>query len=273
MSSPASFYDSDARAPRAIEELRELRFHRGLIRELVARNFKVRYKRSALGFLWTMIHPTLMLVVLSLAFTRAFSAYAPAYPIYLFPGLLLWNFFAQTTTLTAEEMGGGGDLWRRVRFPKTALAIANLVTGAANLTLALLPLLAVLLVLRRPLGFPLLMLPLTIALTSLFVLGVSLILATGAMYFPDLLPAWTMVLPALMFTAPVAYPAVILPARLQGLLRFNPMTYYIEAFRAPLYANTASFQSLVPMSLLAAVALLCGWLLFTRFAEEMAYRA
>ncbi len=266
-------YDSAARPLRAIEELMELRGHGSLIRELVARNLKVRYKRSALGFLWTMIQPTLMLIVLSLAFTRLFSAYTPAYPLFVFPGLLLWNFFAQTTTMTAEEMGGGGDLWRRVRFPKTALAIANLVTGAVNLTLALAPLVAVLILLRRPMGLALLMIPATIVLTSLFVLGVSLIVATGAMYFPDLLPLWNMLLPVLMFSTPVMYPAAILPARLQVLQRLNPITCFIEAFRAPLYSNTAPVGSLAIMLVIGLVAFACGWLLFTRSADEMAYRA
>jgi ABC-type polysaccharide/polyol phosphate export permease len=267
-------YDSAARPHRALEELKELRRHGALIHALVERNLKVRYKRSALGFLWTMINPTLMLVVLSLAFTRAFAATAPAYPAYVFPGLLLWNFFAQTTTMTAEEMAGGGaELWRRVRFPKTALAIANLVTGTLNLTLALVPLLVILAVLRRPLGPALLTLPLTIALTALLVLGVSLLLATGAMYFPDLLPAWNMMLPALMFTAPVVYPASILPPRIQFLIRFNPMTQFIEAFRAPLYTNTAPLASLPLLFAFAAGALLCGWFFFTRSADEMAYRA
>src|SRR5947207_7952603 len=129
-------YDSAARPSRALEELVELRAHGALIRALVERNVKVRYKRSALGFLWTMMNPMLMLVALSFVFTRAFAAYTPAYPAYLFPGLLLWNFFAQTTTMAGEEIAGGGDLWRRVRFPKSALAISTLLTGAVNLVLA-----------------------------------------------------------------------------------------------------------------------------------------
>ena len=124
-------YDSAARPPRALEELHELRAHASLLRALVARNIKVRYKRSAFGFLWTMASPALMLIVLSLAFTHAFAASAPAYPAYVFPGLLLWNFFAQTTTMSGEEMAGS-DIWKRVRFPKTALAIATLFTGIVN---------------------------------------------------------------------------------------------------------------------------------------------
>lgn len=265
-------YDSAARRPRAIEELIELRDHVSLLRALVARNITVRYKRSAFGFLWTMISPALMLVVLSLAFTRAFSASAPAYPAYLFPGLLLWSFFAQTTTMSGEEMAGS-DIWKRVRFPKTALAISTLLTGIVNLALAVVPLIVILAVARRPLGLALATLPLTIALTALFVLGVSLILATGALHFADVMPAWSMILPALMFTAPVIYPAGIVPPSLARWLHLNPMTLYIEAFRAPLYANTSPDASTFALMLAVGLATLAlGWLLFTRSADDIAYR-
>lgn len=266
-------YDSAARRPRALEELFELREHASLLRALVARNIKVRYKRSAFGFLWTMVSPALMLVVLSLAFTRVFAATAPGYPAWLFPGLLLWSFFAQTTTISGEEMAGS-DIWKRVRFPKTALAISTLLTGIINLALAIVPLIIILAIARRPLGLALLTLPLTIALTSLFVLGASLILATGALYFADVMPAWGMILPALMFTAPVVYPAAIVSPSLGAWLNLNPMTLYIEAFRAPLYTNTSpdarSFALMLAMGL-ATLAL--GWLLFTRSADDIAYRA
>ena len=265
-------YDSAARRPRAIEELVELRHSGALVRALVGRNIKVRYKRSALGFLWTMLSPTLMLVVLSLVFTRAFAAYTPAYPAFVFPGLLLWTFFAQTTTMAGEEMAGG-DLWRRIRFPRTALAISTLLTGALNLALAVVPLIAVLAIAGRPLGPALLTLPLTLALTACFVLGVALIVATGALYFPDVVPAWNMLLPALMFTAPVVYPPAILPAWLQPVVRANPMTLYIDAFRAPLYTNGFPAASLLPMTLVAAAVLAAGWLLFTASADDIAYRA
>jgi ABC-type polysaccharide/polyol phosphate export permease len=266
-------YDSAARPPRALEELVDLRAHASLLRALVARNIKVRYKRSAFGFLWTMLNPTLMLVVVSLAFSRAFAATAPAYPAYLFPGLLLWNFFAQTTTMSGEEMAGS-DVWKRVRFPKTALAISTLLTGVFNLALGVLPLILILAIARRPLGIALATLPLTIALTAMFVLGASLILATGALYFADVMPAWSMLLPALMFTAPVLYPAAIVPRSVAPWLRLNPMTLYIEAFRAPLYTNTSpDAWSFALMLAIALATLALGWLLFTRSADDIAYRA
>jgi ABC-type polysaccharide/polyol phosphate export permease len=265
-------YDSAVRPPRALEEVLELRAYAGLIRALVERNIKVRYKRSVLGFLWTMMNPLFMLVALSLVFRAVFSAFAPSYPAYVFPALLLWNFFAQTTTIAGEEMTSGGDLWRRVRFPKTALAISTLITGAINLALAVVPLIAVLAVMRRPLGAALLTLPVTIALASLFILGVSLMVATGALYFPDVVPLWSMLLPALMFTVPIVYPVEILPAALRDTLRLNPMALYVEAFRAPLYRNEvpAGFPA---MFAIGVATLAIGWLIFTRSADDIAYRA
>lgn len=273
MSAAVHEYDSASRRPRAIEELVELQASGALLHALVERNLKVRYKRSAFGFVWTMLSPTLMLVALSLVFTRAFAAYVPAYPAYVFPGLLLWSFFAQTTTMTGEEISVGGELWRRIRFPKTALAISTLLTNALNLMLAVVPLIVILAAVGRPLGVALLTLPLTVALAALFVLGVALIIATGALYFPDVMPAWTMILPALMFTAPVIYPTAILPPWLRPLVRWNPMTLYVEAFRAPLYTNSFPAASLLPMIAIAAATLAAGWLLFTRSADDIAYRA
>ncbi|HSY47954.1 MAG TPA: ABC transporter permease [Thermoanaerobaculia bacterium] len=266
-------YDSAARPPRALEELLDLRAHASLLRALVTRNLKVRYKRSAFGFLWTMASPALMLIVLSLAFTRLFAVSAPAYPAFVFPGLLLWNFFAQTTTMSGEEMTGS-DIWKRMRFPKTALAISTLFTGIINLTLALVPLIVILAAAHRPLGLALVTLPLTIVLTAMFVLGASLILASGALHFADVMPAWNMLLPALMFTAPVVYPAAIVPPSLRPWLQLNPMTLYLEAFRAPLYSNSMpAASSLALMLALGVTTLALGWLLFTRSADDIAYRA
>jgi ABC-type polysaccharide/polyol phosphate export permease len=267
-------YDSAARRPRALEELLDLMRNGALVRSLVERNLKVRYKRSVFGFLWTMANPAAMLLVLSFAFSRAFGAYAPSYPAFVFPGLLLWNFFAQTTGLVTGEVAAGVDLWRRIRVPKTALAAATLITGAINLSLALVPLVILFTVLQRPLGLALLTLPLTVLLTALFVFGVSLILATIALYFPDVSDIYAILLPALMFTAPVIYPAAIVPPRLQPLLRWNPMTIYVEAFRAPLYANRApTAGAFALMTAIAAASVLAGWFLFTRSADDIPYRA
>jgi ABC-2 type transport system permease protein len=267
-------YDSASRPPRFLEELRDLRGNGALIRALVERNIKVRYKRSVLGVFWTMLNPAAMLLVVSLVFTRAFASAAPAYPLFALPGVLLWNFFAQSTMMVAAEMAGGVDLWRRIRIPKTALAISTILTGLVNLAFALIPLIIILVVLRRPVGRALLTLPLTVALTAGFILGAALLLSTAALYFPDVADAYAILLPALMFAAPVIYPSSIVPPLLRHWLRFNPMTLYIEAFRTPLYANASpTAGAIAAMVTVSATSLITGWLLFTRTADELPYRA
>ncbi|MCU1231386.1 MAG: ABC-type polysaccharide/polyol phosphate export system, permease component, partial [Acidobacteria bacterium] len=166
-------YDSDRRPPRALEEFRELLRSGPLLRALVERNIKIRYKRSVFGLLWTIANPMPMLLVVSLVLTRLLSKYTPSYPLFACAGLLLWTFFAQTTTLVTYEIAAGIDLWRRTRIPKTALALATLATSLFNLLTTLVVLIVIMLIICRPLGAPQLSLLPTLLLTSLITFGAT----------------------------------------------------------------------------------------------------
>ena len=266
-------YDSAARPPRAIEELGELLANRTLLAALVARNVKIRYKRSVLGVFWTLAQPAAMLIVLSFVFARAF-AQTPLYPAYLAPGLVLWYFFAQTTGVIVAEVAGGVDLWRRVRIPKTAMAVATTCTGLLNLTFATLPLIAILAIAGQPLGVALLTLPVVVLLTAMFTLGLALVIASIALYFPDVSDLYAVVLTVWMFVTPVIYPRAILPRAIEPFVALNPVSLFVDAFRLPLYSNSAaSPESFAAMFAIAAGTLLLGWYVFTRSADEIPYRA
>ena len=225
------------------------------------------------GVLWTMVNPAAMLIVFTLAFSSIFAAHAPAYPLFVCPALVLWNFFAQTTTVVPREVAIGVELWRRVRLPKSALVTATLVTGLLNVLFALVPLLAILLIAGRPVGPALLTLPFTLGLAALFVLGVSRLPGAIAIYFPDTADLYTVMLPALMFTAPIVYPASIVAPSLQPLLRLNPITPFVEAFRAPLYENVVpTLAAFGLMSAIATLALTVGWILFARSIDDIPFR-
>lgn len=266
-------YDSAARRPRVIEEAIDLFASGPLVLALVDRDFKVRYKRSVFGFLWTMLNPLAMLAVFTLAFSGIFAGHAPGYPFFVVPALLLWNFFAQTTTTVAREVAVGVDLWRRVRIPKSALVASTLLTGGLNLVLAVTPLMLILPLAGRPVGVALLTLPVTMVLLCLFVLGAALLLAGLAVYFPDVADLYGVMLPAMMFTAPIAYPVSIVGPRLQPIVQLNPITVFVEAFRAPLYSNTTpAAASFAVMLLVASVTLALGWYVFTRSTDDIPYR-
>jgi ABC-type polysaccharide/polyol phosphate export permease len=266
-------YDSAARPARAIEELLDVASHGHLLLALIGRNAKVRYKRSVFGVVWTMVQPATMLLVLTIIFARAFGPQAPTYALYLAPGLILWHFFAQTTTVVIVEVASGVELWRRVRIPKTASAIATTCSGVLNLCLAMIPLLVFVAVARVPVGMALLTLPVIVILMAIFALGFALAVAAAAIYFPDTAELYQMLLIPWMFITPVIYPRGILPPRVNQLVALNPMALFVEAFRRPIYDNTAaSSASFGIMVAAAGAALLVGWLVFTRCADDIAYR-
>src|SRR5215475_15030174 len=121
-------YDSSRLVSPFVEEFRELTRYRDLVKHLIARNIKTRYKRSALGILWTMLNPLLMMVVLTFVFSEIFksSIVSRSYSAYALAGLLLWNFFSQTTTLAMSELIWGGGLLNRIYLPRAIFAVCAL---------------------------------------------------------------------------------------------------------------------------------------------------
>ncbi|HWF84311.1 MAG TPA: ABC transporter permease [Vicinamibacterales bacterium] len=269
-------YDYDSASPvhPMYHELMELVRYRDLVRQLVVRNIRVRYKRSILGVAWSMLGPLLTMAALSLVFTRAFRPLTPNYPIYLFPGLLIWGFFAQATSSMAAEVIGGVELWKRVYTPRTAFAAATLCTSLVHLAFAMVPLMLLMLAFGMPFGPGLAALPVVVLATALFTLGVGLALSALAGYFADVADLYSVLLATWMYVTPIIYPASILPADYRWIVRLNPMTYFVEGFRAPIYGNTFPPPAgLAAMCALAVSSLLCGWWLFTRSADDLVRRA
>src|SRR5436309_5359047 len=109
-----TIYDSAQRRVPIIAEMRELFRYRDLLIQMIARNIKTRYKRSALGILWTLLNPLFMMLVLTFVFANVFRFQAKNYAAYALAGLALWNFFAQTTSGAMSELVWGGNLMNRI---------------------------------------------------------------------------------------------------------------------------------------------------------------
>ena len=186
-----------------------------------------------------MLSPLLTTIVLSVVFLTLFQPVAPNYPVYLLSGLLIWNFFVQTTSIMAAEMIGGADMWKRIYTPRTVFAVATTVTGLVHLALALVPLFAIALFLGMPIGIaPLVAIPFAVLCVALFALGVGLLLSVLSARFPDVIDLYQVIVGAWLYLTPVIYPRAIVPERFQWLLSLNPMTWFVEGFRLPIYQNT-----------------------------------
>lgn len=267
-------YDSSRRGALAFSELVEVYRYRQLVFQLVRRDVVTRYKRSVLGIAWTMLNPLGMMVVLTVAFSQIFRFDAPNYPTYVLSGLLVWNFFSQTTTVAINSLVWGGQLFKRIYMPRSVFALSSMGTGVVNLLLALIPMLIIMLVTGSPIRWTIFFLPIPILLLIMISLGVGLILSTLAVYFPDVNEMYQIVLTAWMYLTPIIYPASMLPERLRFWLQtLNPMYRIVDLFRLPIYeGRIPSFSEFWPAALISLFLLVVGWGVFVSKADEFAYR-
>ncbi len=266
-------YDSSARASAFVEELLALVRYRDLIGQLISRNIKTRYKRSFLGIAWTMVNPLLMMAVLTLVFSQLFRSSVHDYALYVLSGLLIWNFFAQSTTAAMSDLIWSGGLIGRIFIPKSVFAVSAVGTGLVNLVLALVPYGVIALLFGARPSLVLLWLPLPVIAALVFTLGVALLVSTAAVYFPDVMPMYEIALTIWLYLTPVIYPVSMVPESVLSLLRLNPVFYLVQAFRSVVYEGSApSGPALTASFAIAFTVLLLGWWVFTRKAREYVYR-
>jgi lipopolysaccharide transport system permease protein len=267
-------YDSQNRKHPAVEELLDVLAYRDLVQQLIRRDIIARYKRSILGVAWTMLQPLGMMVVMAVVFSTLFS-HVEGYVVYVLSGFIAWTFFAQTTTAAITHIIWGGALIKRIYIPMTSFSISSIGTGLINLLLSLIPLLLIMMVVRRPITWAFLFIPISILMLAAFALGVSLILSTLAVYFPDVKEMYQIIIQAWMYLTPIVYPETILPEVYRfWLLHLNPMYYLITIFRATIYdGKLPSLEFIVVGGMISLVTLVAGWVYFSRKADEFAYLA
>lgn len=271
---PIPYYDSAQQKNVWLKELIETLKYRDLIIHLVKRDITARYKRSILGVAWTMINPLGMMLILSVVFSQVFNS-VEGYPAYILSGLLMWNFFSQSTVNGIGSIVWGGDLFRRIYVPRSIFAISSIGTAFVNFIMSLVPFLIVSVFVGRfpTINFFLVLIP--IILLSLFSLGLSLIFASVGVRFPDIVEVYNnILLLAWMYLTPVIYPIEVLPAWLLTLENFNPMFHFAQLFRAPLYHGESLPLGLLGVcTLMAIMSFLLGWIIFSRMTDEIAYRS
>jgi len=271
--SPIPVYDSTRRGPVALEELRGLWQYRDLVLQLVRRDVVARYKRSMLGIAWTMIQPLGMMLILTLVFSQLFHQ-VENYAVYVLCGLIAWTFFSQTTVAGIRHMVWGEPLMHRIYLPRSVFCVAAVGTGVINLVLSFAPLVLIALLLGTRLHKAILFIPVSMLMLAAFSLGLSLLLSSLALSFPDVLEIYQILLTAWMYLTPVIYPRTMITDPVaQAVIRFNPMLYLVETFRQPIYDGVIPDQnSLIIAGVVSGVTLLVGWLAFAARADRFTYQ-
>jgi ABC-type polysaccharide/polyol phosphate export permease len=244
-------------------ELRDLARNSSLLYELVHRDLTVRYKRSLLGFLWTMLHPLLLMLIFLVVFSHLFRFETPHYETYFLSAYIAWNFFSQTLLNSMMGIAWNGPLMKRVRVPPSIFTIASTVSGLVNLGLSLVVLFGIMLFVGVPVTPAMAFLPLALLIVGVFTLGVSLALTAISVFFGDVREMVQAGMPALMYLTPVIYPVTIVPDRYRWFIKLNPLTYIVEIVRDPVYYGIIPTAATLSLSIIFAIgALVIGWLVF-----------
>ena len=252
--------------------MRSLYQHSDLIWYLVLRDLRVRYRRSTLGLLWTMLQPLMMMLVLYVVFSHVFRFDVYRYPVYVLAGILFWNYFQQSIVASMNSLRGNAGILQKLPVPKAVFPVASVLSGVVNLCLALVPLLAILIATGQSLEPALLFLPVSIILAAMFTLGAGLLLSPLAVFFSDVVELVGVVLMLLMYLTPIFYPLSIVPERFRWLVRYNPIRSVLEVFRDPIYYGKIPPLPHVTVTIvIALLALLFGAIAFRKSSDRIPF--
>ena len=237
-----------------------------LLRELIVRDFKVKYKRSALGMLWSLLYPVLMMGVMALVFRGVFrfSAGGVSYLAYLMTGLTIFNYFSEASNLAMSSVVANGALIRKVYMPKYVFPLSKCLFVGINFLLTLIPLYAVILLTGTGLCWQHLLLPFDWICLLSFTLGMGFLLSAAAVFLRDLFYIYGIVLTIWTYLTPIMYDLEAVGNKtLIALMKCNQLYQYISFARTViLFHATPSARQFFICGLSAVLFLFLGATVF-----------
>ncbi|MBP9837746.1 MAG: ABC transporter permease [Proteobacteria bacterium] len=237
--------------------------YREYLLQSVARDLRKRYQGSVLGYFWTILHPLGILTILTLVFSKIMNIGIKDYAIFLFPGVLTWNYFNSTLMLSLMSIRNNAKLLNQVPVPKFLFVISYALSNLINYFFSLLPLIIIMKFMGHQLSIYIFALPLLLFPLLLVTIGISLFLANCAVFFDDTLHITEVALQALYFLCPILYYREALPSEIIPYLILNPLFTQIEFIRGVFYQGVMPDVSIyLGNCLLSFVFLLTGLLIF-----------
>ena len=205
--------------------------YRFLIKQLVSRDFKTKYKRSVLGVFWSFLNPLLTMLVQYVVFSTLFRSNIPNFALYLLIGIVCFSFFNEATSLTLTSIVGNASLITKVYVPKYLYPLTRVMSSTVNFLLSLIPLFAVVLITRTPIRWSFLLMPLPIICLFAISLGIGMALASSMVFFRDTQFLWGVISMLWMYATPIFYPESILPQKLMPIFKCNPLYHILRFIR------------------------------------------
>lgn len=248
--------------------------YRHLIKKIAISDFKLRYKNSVLGFLWSLAEPLLMLTVLYFIFTNLMQVNVEHYQLFLLLGIISWNMLARGTTMGLTSILGRPGLVQKVYFPREVLVISCCITAFLMTLFEFIVFGAFMVAFKVMPGITIVYGPIVLFIEFMLILGLSLGLAALNVYYRDVQYIWAVVMQAGFFASPIIYPISIIPVNYIWLIRLNPMTRIIDMLReSVIYSRSLFLWDWIFITMAALSLLVVGYLIFRKlepgFAEAM----
>ncbi|MBS4931092.1 MAG: ABC transporter permease, partial [Clostridiales bacterium] len=205
--------------------------YRFLMKQLVNRDFKVRYKSSVLGMFWSVLNPLLTALIQYIVFSQVFKADIENFPVYLLSGTIIFNFFNEAISLSLISIVGNANLITKVYVPKYIYPVSKILSSVINFILSLIPLVIIMMITGEKITKAFLLFPIFFINVLFFTIGIGLFLSTLMVFFRDIQFLWSVVSLMWMYLTPLFYPADIFPKQFAWILKYNPMYYFIDATR------------------------------------------
>jgi lipopolysaccharide transport system permease protein len=259
------------------QPLRELPGRYELVRSLTRKELAAKYRGSALGFVWAMLTPAVMIAIYTFIFAGLFGARFGAqgtawdYALYLFCGLLPWTAFQESAQAASNVIVNHANLVKRVVFPLEALPLAQTLAAHATQMFGTVVLVFATLIIRRELHAALLWLPVLILPQLLFVLGASWFVASLGVFLRDTAQVVALALVAWFFLTPIIYPEQVVPARYQRFVKLNPFAPLVRSYRRVILEGAPpDWTGLAYFALVALAVFLFGYWWFARSRKNFA---
>ena len=205
--------------------------YRFLIRQLVSRDFKTKYKRSVLGVFWSFLNPLLTMIVQYFVFSTIFKSDIPNYPAYLLVGIVSFNFFSESCGMALTSILGNASLITKVYVPKYVYPLTRVMSSVINLGISLIPLVLVCVFTGVQFRKSVVLAFFFLFCLILFSYGLSLLLSAAMVFFRDMQFLWNVLSMIWMYATPIFYPESILPENFRFVLAINPLYYFIQNTR------------------------------------------
>lgn len=252
-----------------------------LMTQLISRDFKVKYKRSVLGVLWSLLYPILMMAVMAVVFSQMFKFRVEGvnYLVYLMTGIIMFNYFSEASNAAMTSVVTNFTLINKVYIPKYIFPIAKCLFVGINFVLTLIPWFCIILLsyvglgeYTCPINWYYLLLPYIFLCMFIFTIGIGLLLSCVSVFLRDMFYIYGIILTIWNYLTPVFYSIEILPVNLQAMFKFNPLFQFLDAARTiVLYGQRPSITSLGVIGLVSILMLLIGGIVFKKKQDKFIY--